>query len=303
MKKRGDAAATLISGAFLLAGCQISVDEKDVFQPGMAEGTKFTVETGDGPIFVLNKARPGLFEDIGVSFEVKTIPSGAGALNVQIARTSGSGKPLIVYCGGNAWDIPNNGDLTAWSLTPFGDVALWDYPGYGLSKGEPTIANFKIASEAILATLENLKRTPEQEVVFWGHSLGGFVCAEMSGKAADAEALILMTTAPSAEAAVHYLVPWYLRPFAKVRLAPTIAQYDIARALDGFDAPILVIGAGKDKTLPVVLSRKLRDALSAAGHRVTYAEPPKRDHFDIVRDKDLAPILHSFLNEASKESE
>ena len=302
MRTRSIARAVVASGAFLLAGCQISIDEQDIFRPEWAGGAKFTIETRDGVLFDRNRPRPGLFEDIAVSFDNLTIPSGAGALNVQIARTGGSGKPLIVYCGGTTWDIPNHGGLTAWSLTPYGDVALWDYPGYGLSKGDPGIANIKTAADAILATLEKVKRTPDQKVVFWGQSLGGFVCAEMAEKAANPEALILMTTAPSADAAARYLAPRFLRPFMRVRLAPAIAQYDIVRALDGFDAPILVVGAGKDDILPASLSRKLHDALSAAGHHVTYAESPKRDHFDIIRDKDLAPVLNSFLNEASGKS-
>lgn len=290
-----------ISGAFLLAGCQISVDENDLFRPEWADGTKFTIETRDGVLFNRNEPRPGLFEDLGVSFEDMTIPSDAGALNVRVARASEPGKPLIVYCGGSTWDIHNHGNLTAWSLAPFGDAALWDYPGFGRSAGRPSVAGLERAADAVLAAIERMKRAPDQQVVFWGHSLGGFVCADMAAKSVTAAGLVLMTTAPSADAAARYLAPWHLRPFVRVRLAPEIARYDSVRSLERFSAPILVIGAGKDEILPVRLSRELRDNLTATGHRVGYAEFEDADHFNIIREKRLDPVVRAFLNDLEKQ--
>lgn len=289
-------AVIAFGGAFLLAGCQITVDENDLFRPEWADGTKFTIETRDGVIFDRNEPRPGLFEDLGVSFDDMTIPSDAGALNVRIARANGQGKPLIVYCGGNTWDIQNHGNLAAWSLAPFGDAALWDYPGFGRSAGEPSVTGFELAADAILAAIEGMKRTPDQKVVFWGHSLGGFVCAGMAGKSKGAAGLILMSTAPSAGAAARHLAPWYLRPFVRLRLTPDIARYDSVRSLERFGAPILVIGAGKDEILPVKLSRELRDDLTATGHRVVYAEFANADHFTVIRERRLDPVIRAFLS-------
>lgn len=283
--------------AFCLAGCQIAIDEKDIFKPEWAGSTTFTIETDDGPIFEHNRPRPGLFEEMGVSFEATTIPSDAGAIYLRIARGPDPGKPLIIYCGGNTWDIPSHGDITSWSVAPFGDAALWDYPGFGRSEGKPSVANFERAAEAISSAIERLKRSPDQKVIYWGQSLGGFVCADMAAKAKHADALVLVTTAPTAKAAARYLAPWYLRPFIRVRLAPEVAQYDNIAALDGFNAPMLVIGAQKDEVLPVKLSRELRDELMANGHRVTYAEFPKADHFTIIRQEDLGPVIRSFLDE------
>jgi len=282
-------------------GCQIAIEEKDIFQPGSANGVEFTIETADGALFVLNKPRAGLFEQMGVVFDEMMLPSNAGAIYPRLARGPDAEQPLIIYCGGNTWDTSVFDDVTAWSVAPFGDVALWDYPGFGRSTGEPSVAGFEEASLAVLQTIEQLKRSPDQKIVFWGHSLGGFDCADMAAKAENAAGLILMTSAPSANAAARYLAPWVLRPFVRVRLAQTIAEFDNVRALEGFNAPILIISAGKDEILPAKLSRKLRYALTAAGHRVDYAEFPKSDHFTIIREKELGPVIRSFLLEASEE--
>ena len=61
----------------------------------------------------------------------------------------------------------------------------------------------------------------------------------------------------------------------RVTFDPALERYDIPAALSDVRAPILIIGAGRDRVLPVELSRELAVAIP----RATYVELPEATHF------------------------
>ncbi len=285
-----------------LAGCSREVREEDVFLAWMAEGTWFTFQDADGPLFTRNRPRPGLWDATRTTFEDGVIATPAGAMAYRLARPAagpGAGGPLFVHCGGNAFDIPNHGDLAAWTIIPYGDALLWDYPGYGGSEGAASAATLETAARAVAAAAPQFRRGPDQRIVFIGHSLGGFVCAAMAAEAPEADGMIFEASAANANVAVGGAVPWALRPFLRVTLAPELAAYDNVAALSRRrDLPVLVLSARKDRILPRRLSRDLAAELEAAGHAVRYAELPDATHFDIGFQPELAAIMADFLRGA-----
>jgi len=57
----------------------------------------------------------------------------------------------------------------------------------------------------------------------------------------------------------------------------------------------LVLGAAKDKTLPVKLSRKLADGLTTAGADVTYVEFLNANHISIPTQDDYRASIDAFI--------
>lgn len=272
-------AVALAMGASL-AGCVVSIEEDDVFLPEMAEGTTFTIIDEDVTLFELNRPRDGLFEEMGVSIARGSFTAPTGRIAYRLARRSSADGPLIVYCGGNSFDAPSHGDLAIWKLAAHGDALIWDYPGYGDSGGAPSVSSFQQAAAALADRVAGFRRNEGQSVVFWGHSLGGFVCAEMAARA-GATAIVFETSAPSTRAAARYMLPPIVRAFVRVRLASTIAAFDIPQTLEGTRIPALVLAGRRDRILPPIMSEELAAALRANGHDVAFHEFPDANHFHI----------------------
>jgi pimeloyl-ACP methyl ester carboxylesterase len=184
--------------------------------------------------------------------------------------------PLIVSCFGNASDRYEHGADYASKMMDFGQVLLWDYPGYGDSGGQASVAAMERTVKALLPLIED--RAGNRPLIFWGHSLGGFVCSNMAAQAPHLDALILETTAPSIRSVARAWTPDAIP--LRVSFEEDLLRFDIPTVLKSVDVPILIIGAGRDRVLPVLLSRELADALPDA----TYLELPEASHYSASFD-------------------
>jgi pimeloyl-ACP methyl ester carboxylesterase len=214
-------------------------------------------------------------------FEHGFVDSSAGPLGITYAALTGAeaSRPLIVHCGGNGSDRWSGGGGYAERALPFGDVLLFDYPGYGTSGGRARTGQLRSALPAVAA--EAARRASGRGIVYWGHSLGGFVCAELAAMASEPAGLVLEATAPSIEAAVAAKTPGFLRGAVRLGVAEPLRSFDIPHHLESADYPVLVLGAGRDRVLPVRLARSLADQLSDGGGDVTYREFPDESHSGI----------------------
>ncbi len=293
------------ASALLLAasGCARIISEEDVFLPEMAEGSLFSYDRTRGDthtiLFAKNKANPEIWRAFDAQFSNGAFASPIGDINWRLARNEVLAKartpPLIVKCGGNSFDVPNHGDLSIWTSIAHGDVLVWDYPGYGDSGGAPTVAHFRQASAALLGQIDSFRRAPAQPVVFWGYSLGGFVCAELAASFSEKSAVVFVASAPSAQSAAAYFTPWYAKPFVRVRLSPEIQAFDNVATLAARRLKVLTLGAGEDRILPVQLSRALRDQLDETGHDVAYHEFKRADHFNVGMQREFRDVAAAFF--------
>jgi len=143
-------------------------------------------------------------------------------------------------------------------------VFMFDYPGYGESTGFATAESLQSANRTVSNFVKS-HLTPNQKLILWGHSLGGFVCAEMARNFNSVDGIVLETSATNADDVSKAVIPWFAKPFIKTRVTESLRAYDVVEALKHVDAPILVLGAAKDKTLPVELSQALADRLASFG--------------------------------------
>lgn len=193
--------------------------------------------------------------------------------------------PLIVSCFGNASDRYEQGVDYVAKIAPYGQVLLWDYPGYGDSSGTASVQAVERVASELVPLIQ--ARAAGRPIIYWGHSLGGFVCSNLAAQTAVVGGIILETTAPSIRSVATAWTPSSIP--LRVTFDEDLLRYDIPAALVDVDAPILIIGAGRDRVLPVALSRELADALPNAA----YLEIPMATHFsagfdpytkDAVRD-------------------
>lgn len=279
-----------IAALAALAACSVRIDESSVFRPQThlppAESAE---QLSRWPIARLRENVPDAQARHGF------LGAGAARIAYTVVTRDGASadRPLIVYCGGNAGDRYGSGVIYAQKALRYGDVVLFDYPGYGDSPGEPNARS--LDGMAPLVSAFAVGQARGRPLIFWGHSLGGFVCSRIARDTPQTDGVILEATARNAREIGQAWRPWFAAPFVRVRVEESLASYDVAGALADMRAPILVLGAGRDNTLPVRLSRSLADALRAEGADITYVEFPRARHVDISWQPDFPAAASSFF--------
>lgn len=273
--------------AVLVAACSIRIDDASVFRPMDHPAPAETVEQlSRWPLGELRAVVPEAEARHGF------IDSGETRIAYTLVSKPGEHRPLIVYCGGNGSDRFHSGVYFARKTLPWGDVVMFDYPGYGDSPGRASAASLERAAPDISALARELSH--DRELVFWGHSLGGFVCSRLVRETPETDGVILEATARNALEIGRAWRPWYA-PFVRLSVEDSLARFDVAEALGDFHGPILLLGGGRDRVLPVRLSRSLSEALRTHGARVTYVEFPLAEHLDIARQPDFPAAASPFF--------
>ena len=274
-------------GALSLQGCALRIAENDVFRANEANR-----RDASAPLTLDGESTLPDWVTLGHRRHSTTIGS------VAITLADAPGDRLILHCGGNASDRKSDGVSYLKKLTNFGDVLIFDYPGYGDSQGQPTTPHFEAAVAGVAARARALMQERAlSQIIVWGHSLGGFVCSRMAAQLHEKVShVVLEASARSAQQVAEVWTPWYATPFVSVNIAEGLASYDNAQALSRFGGKVLVLGAGKDRTLPPRLSRRLHDALQVTGADASYREFSKADHFDIGDQPGFHELINAFLD-------
>ena len=262
--------------------------------PQANDGTRLTFNV-DGPY-----GRNGRVLPPPIVYRNGFIGDGAGrvawTMYTQIGpegNERGPERPLVVHCAGNAGDRYNSGVTYADKAITWADVLVFDYPGYGDTPGPASSANFEAASTALINQITAL--SANRKLVFWGHSLGGFVCSRLAAMTPQADGLVLETTAPNAAAVAKAWTPSYARLFVRTAVEPSLASYDVVASAAQVRGPVLVLGAAKDEVLPVTLARQVADGLKSRNANVTYQEFSTAKHMNVPRQTDFSETIAAFF--------
>lgn len=284
----------LLIAAFGLNACSYEVEISDLF--ASRQHADAATRTEDGVHFAIETPPERDWSMHGVTFDYRIEETPAGPLAMRLARQPDETKPLIVFCGGNAFGMREHGDHATREAIDHGDVLIWDYPGVGYSGGAASAEAVDRAIDALGDRLSDLRRGPHQKVVFWGFSQGGFVCSEFASRTERAKALVLEAPAVTGKAALKARLPKIARPFINFRVDPAIGAYDIPTMLAGADFPVLILAASRDRVLPVHLARELKAGLKRQDVAVRYREFDKAGHYTISRQKGFRGTVTGFLD-------
>ncbi len=212
----------------------------------------------EGPVQFFPPAKTGLHPrdiDIGTlhawHFAAYSRTADPAASPAAHAPKNGS-KGTIIHFHGNGENLTSHYRLMDWVVDAGWDYFIWDYPGYGLSKGEPTPANVRESAAAILKWLE--KSDLPKPIVIYGHSLGGAIAQQAihdtrgSVKVCD---VILDSTFTSYRSVARRIMKtrWFLWPLQPVAWFAMNNDNGPGRPADLAPLPVLVIAMTGD---PVV---------------------------------------------------
>lgn len=244
-------AATVLALALPLAGCagleswqrQLALRPTPTL-PGQAEAAATSFRPGDERFVV-------------------PVPSATlGAAPHQVALwwlpQPDPQAPALLYLHGTFRNLYQNlPKIQALREAGFAILAV-DYRGWGDSTSlVPSEAT--IHADAALAWTELKRRQsdPTRRVVY-GHSMGGAVAVRLASglkHGQDYAALLLESTftrMPDVASAAGF--------WGRVAAAATTLEFDSLSRIGAIDAPVLMIHGSADRTVPVELGRRLRDA-------------------------------------------
>ena len=273
------------------------------FQPGIDKGAYRLEPDGNGS-FLLSRQNDTRNREALMPPPILLSNGFIGEGGARIAWTSYSRpspaangtvrqRPLVVHCAGNGGDRYNSGFNYAVKALPWADVLVFDYPGYGDTPGPASAATFEAAGSALTTHIAALAQ--DRKLVFWGHSLGSFVCSRLAALTAETDGLILETPALNAAAVARAWTPSFARPFVRPTVAPSLASYDVVTSSSQMKGPILVLGAGKDNVLPVRLARQVADGLKSSNANVIYQEFPQAQHMNIPDQPSFTATIANFF--------
>lgn len=194
-------------------------------------------------------------------------------------------KAIILFCHGNA------GSVESWALAAqeisdrhHAAVFVFDYRGYGKSKGKPSEEGLYQDARAARRWLAARAGVSEKEIILLGRSLGGGVAAELA--ASDgARGLILQSTFTSLPEVAACHVPLLL---------PDLMMSQRFNSLDKikrYTGPLLQCHGDADRLIPIAQAQKLHAAALGPKRFITIPGGGHNDPPDAAFEREMEEFL------------
>jgi len=161
-------------------------------------------------------------------------------------------RGVLLFCHGNAGNVEHWGIRARefWH-TLARSVLVFDYPGYGRSKGRPSEQGCYDSAQAAYDWLTRVQGIAPERIVICGESLGGGVAVDLASKNPH-EALVLIRTFTS--------VPDVAKEVISIAPAIMVNRFDSLKKLPTCRSPVFLAQADKDRLIPFAHAEQLRDA-------------------------------------------
>lgn len=178
-----------------------------------------------------------------------------------------AGKPVILFFHGKSLNVSFFQDF-AQQYAKYGyGVLLFDYRGYGKTKGTPTEKNMYEDGESALRYLLINKDVSARDIILWGFSLGCAVVLETVQKHPDVNfrAVVLQSPFTNTPQMAYYILMRRYHPdyfglkLTSAILRPALANksFDNTRKIGSVRAPLLIGMSHADRTVPWRMSYHL----------------------------------------------
>ena len=195
--------------------------------------------------------------DFEQPYQELSLPTSDGESQISALHFRTEIKPsikpkVIFYCHGNADNLQRWGEHHAEFMARGYDFFVWDYRGFGKTKGKPTMQN--IYTDASQCYQYLLQHYDSQDIVFYGRSLGTGIATMLAAKY-KATLLILETPYDSIEGVFAAKAPFLYLP---IRLKD---NFSTTRYLSDIDCPICVMHGTKDEIIAYGRAERLKPFL------------------------------------------
>jgi fermentation-respiration switch protein FrsA (DUF1100 family) len=219
-----------------------------------------TIEISEGDAFDAHRTiTPATFNITPFTLnEIELETSDNETLNGWYLTREGA-KATVVYFGGNGFLMVKSRPLIQAYSDMDVNLLLFDYRGYGLSTGEPTVEGVKTDARTAFEYAENRISSGGQKIIVHGHSMGAFLSSYISGEN-SVDGFIMESPVSEVKQWTKKLVPWILRPFVRFDIAEEIAAQSNLENVSDVESPLLIIGGTADDVTPFSMAQDVYEA-------------------------------------------
>jgi len=162
-------------------------------------------------------------------------------------------SPVILFCHGNAGNISHRIHNIGELLKKGFQVFIFDYRGFGKSKGSPSREGVYLDGPAAYDFLLKTRHIAPDRIILFGRSLGAAVATEIAIKR-KANRLILESAFTSTKAMARTMPLFAL-------LSPFLpAHYNNLKKIEHITIPKLIIHGNRDEIIPFTMGEQLFEA-------------------------------------------
>jgi fermentation-respiration switch protein FrsA (DUF1100 family) len=194
-------------------------------------------------------------------------------------------QAVLLMCHGQGGNLTCRGQgLPEYSKRFNASTLVFDYPGYGISRGEPSEAGCYAAADAAYDWLVREKGFKPQQIIIYGESLGGGVAIDLASRKPHA-ALLLVNTFTTLPEVAQRLYRW-------VPVIPIMQnRFDSESKIGLCHSPVFITHGTADRLIPFEQSLRLFEKITGPKEHLAR---PGMDHTDPLGPESLARI-HDFL--------
>lgn len=200
------------------------------------------------------------YEDIWIPVETSSRKGGAAQQihNWWIPADRPEAK-VVLHLHGNGYNVGANLSQADCFHQLGLAVLMVDYRGYGQSQGSfPTEKSAYEDARAAWNYLTQQRKIPPNNIILFGHSLGGAIAIDLALEHPEAAGLIVQSSFTSMEAMVKKLGQFWMFP---VNLILT-HRFDSLSKVRSLRLPVLYVHGTEDSLIPVAMGRALYEASS-----------------------------------------
>jgi fermentation-respiration switch protein FrsA (DUF1100 family) len=188
--------------------------------------------------------------ELGLEFEEVTFRTDDGVKLTGWYVPADESKPTILFCHGNGGNMMHRLD----SINIFNNLGLncfiFDYRGYGQSRGRPTEEGTYVDAAASYRYLTEDKMIEPQDIIIFGRSLGGSIAAQLATNV-NAQSLVIESSFTS-----YVDIGERFYPYMPVRWFAAFG-YETAEYIRDVDCPVMIIHSRNDEIIPFELGLEL----------------------------------------------
>lgn len=187
---------------------------------------------------------------MGLDFEDVRVATQDGVLLHGWFVPAEPSRGAVLFFHGNAGNISHRLDTIA-LINGLGlSLLIFDYRGYGLSTGEPSVAGTREDARAMWRHMTSDRGLDPSRIVLWGRSLGGAVAAGLAVDAMPAALILESTFTSVADMGRKYY------PFLPAGLIAR-GRYPTLEHVAEIQTPVLVVHSPDDEIIPFAMGRRL----------------------------------------------
>jgi len=176
---------------------------------------------------------------------------------------------VLLYLHGNSGRLPHFFE----SFCEQYNVLSPSYPGYGLSEGKPTEDNVYETAELAYQWLLD-KKYEENQIIIWGHSLGGAPAVYLASKHPGCKKLIVVNSFSSLKSLCKRKYGFFLAPFLK-------NWFDTSKYAKQVEGKVVQFCYKNDKTVPFEECKLLFDNYKTTNKKLVVMQGHCHEYFQI----------------------